>query len=77
MTIPITFTITSCNRIDLLEKTLNSFTSINNYEIDEFIMSDDSGNEKISNVLIIYLVVQKMNLFFIVKMIGCSTQTLI
>ena len=44
MTIPITFTITSCNRIDLLENTLNSFTSINNYEIDEFIMSDDSGN---------------------------------
>ena len=52
MTIPITFTITSCNRIDLLEKTLNSFTSINNYEIDEFIMSDDSGNEKISNHLL-------------------------
>jgi GT2 family glycosyltransferase len=51
MTTPITFTITSCNRIDLLEKTLNSFMSINNYEIDEFIMSDDSGNEEISNHL--------------------------
>lgn len=51
MKTPITFTITSCNRIDLLEKTLNSFTSINNYEIDEFIMSDDSGNEEISNHL--------------------------
>lgn len=47
----ITFTITSCNRIDLLEKTLNSFMSINNYEIDEFIMSDDSGDEEISKQL--------------------------
>jgi hypothetical protein len=51
MKTPITFTITSCDRIDLLEKTLNSFMSINNYEIDEFIMSDDSGNEEISNHL--------------------------
>ena len=49
MKTPITFTITFCDRIDLLEKTLNSFMSINNYEIDEFIMSDDSGNEEISN----------------------------
>ena len=51
MKIPITFTITSCNRIDLLEKTLNSFMLINNYEIDEFIMSDDSGDKEISNHL--------------------------
>jgi GT2 family glycosyltransferase len=51
MTTPITFTITSCNRLDLLEKTLNSFMSINNYEIDEFIMSDDSGDKEISNYL--------------------------
>jgi hypothetical protein len=49
MKIPVTFTITSCNRIDLLEKTINSFMLINNYEIDEFILSDDSGDEKISN----------------------------
>jgi|688.fasta_scaffold40710_3 hypothetical protein len=51
MKTPITFTITSCNRIDLLDKTLNSFMSINNYEINEFIMSDDSGNKEISNYL--------------------------
>jgi hypothetical protein len=51
MKTPITFTITSCNRIDLLEKTLNSFMSINSYEIDEFIMSDDSGDEEISKYL--------------------------
>jgi GT2 family glycosyltransferase len=51
MKIPITFTITSCNRIDLLEITLNSFMSINNYEIDEFIISDDSGDEEISKHL--------------------------
>ncbi len=49
MITPITFTITSCNRIDLLEKTINSFTSINNYEIDEFILSDDSDNIDITN----------------------------
>ena len=47
--IPVTFTITSCNRIDLLKKTIDSFTSINNYIIDEFILSDDSDNTEISN----------------------------
>jgi hypothetical protein len=52
MKIPISFTITSCDRINLLEKTLDSFTLINNYEIDEFIMSDDSCNREISNYLI-------------------------
>jgi hypothetical protein len=51
MIIPITFTITSCNRIDLLEKTLNSFFNINTYPIDEFILSDDSGDMGIYNKL--------------------------
>jgi hypothetical protein len=51
MKIPVTFTVTSCNRIDLLEQTLSSFMSINNYKIDEFIMSDDSGDEVIYNHL--------------------------
>ena len=49
--IPITFTITSCNRLDLLEKTLDSFMLINNYEIDEYLMSDDSGNYETSEFL--------------------------
>ena len=49
MITPVTFTITSCNRIDLLDKTIESFTSINTYEIDEFILSDDSDNYEISN----------------------------
>ncbi len=51
MNTPITFTITSCNRLDLLEKTLSSFMLINNYEIDEYLMSDDSGNCEISEFL--------------------------
>ena len=51
MNTPITFTITSCNRLDLLEKTLDSFMLINNYEIDEYLMSDDSGNYETSEFL--------------------------
>jgi GT2 family glycosyltransferase len=47
----VSFTITSCNRIDLLEKTLNSFFSINNFDIDEFIISDDSGSNIIFETL--------------------------
>lgn len=48
---PITFTITSCNRLDLLEKTINSFLKLNTYPIDEFIMSDDSGDDNINEIL--------------------------
>ena len=49
--IPITFTITSCNRIDLLEKTINSFLKLNNYPINEFLISDDSGDNEINMLL--------------------------
>ena len=48
---PITFTITSCNRIDLLERTIDSFLNLNNYPIDEFIMSDDSGDDNTNELL--------------------------
>jgi GT2 family glycosyltransferase len=50
--IPITFTITSCNRIGLLEKTIDSFFKTSNYPIDEFIMSDDSGNDETNELLV-------------------------
>jgi len=32
MSAPISFTITSCNRLNLLEKTIDSFLSLNNYK---------------------------------------------
>jgi GT2 family glycosyltransferase len=47
----ISFTITSCNRVDLLEKTLSSFNNLNTYKIDEYLISDDSGSEEISEIL--------------------------
>jgi GT2 family glycosyltransferase len=47
--IPISFTITSCNRLDLLEKTISSFKSVNSYKIDEYIICDDSGSKQISD----------------------------
>jgi GT2 family glycosyltransferase len=48
MNIPISFTITSCNRLNLLEKTIYSFLSLNDYPIDEFILSDDSADDETS-----------------------------
>jgi len=36
--------VTTCNRDDLLEKTINSFTVSNNYPIDEYIFVNDCGN---------------------------------
>ncbi len=39
--IPITFTITSCCRPDLLERTLRSFMKNNNYPIVEYLLIDD------------------------------------
>jgi len=40
----ITVVITSCNRIDLLKITVESFLKYNTYPITEFIIVDDSGN---------------------------------
>ena len=40
----VTLVITSCNRPDLLEKTLQSFVSFNTYSIKSCIIIDDSGN---------------------------------
>jgi hypothetical protein len=49
--IPISFTITTCGRLDLLKETIDSFFLSNDYVIDEFIMSDDSLSEDNYNFL--------------------------
>lgn len=50
----VTFCLTSCNRFDLLQITLNSFFAINTYPIEKFIIIEDSGivemKEKILSV---------------------------
>lgn len=55
MTSKVSFTLTSCNRFDLLEKTIKSFLKLNIYPIFEYIISDDSGStemyEKIKNLV--------------------------
>ena len=44
--------VTSCNRPDLLEKTLDSFNDFNTYPIKKFIVIDDSGVVGCNNDLI-------------------------
>ena len=54
----ITFCLTSCNRFDLLQKTLDSFLDLNKYPIEKYIIIEDSANinihkqitEKYSNI---------------------------
>lgn len=43
----ITFCLTSCNRWNLLEKTLDSFLSLNTYPIKRYLLHEDSGNPEI------------------------------
>lgn len=45
----ITVCITSCNRNDLLFKTLDSFIETNTYPIEEWIIKEDSGIHSVSN----------------------------
>lgn len=40
----VTLVITSCNRFDLLKKTIESFSRNNTYPIREVIIIEDSGN---------------------------------
>lgn len=40
-------TITACDRLDLLERTINSFKKYNTYPIEELIIRDDSGLKEI------------------------------
>jgi hypothetical protein len=42
----VTVVVTSCNRIEFLQKTIESFLAINDYPIAEFIIIDDSGNSE-------------------------------
>ena len=43
----VTFVLTSCGRVDLLEKTLTSFFKYNTYPIEKYILIDDSADEKV------------------------------
>lgn len=44
----ITFALTSCGRLDLLERTLDSFLKFNTYPIDQYIISEDDKNADLS-----------------------------
>jgi len=48
----ITFTLTSCGRPDLLERTMDSFFEFNTYPIDKYIISEDSNIIGINDKLI-------------------------
>lgn len=43
----VTVVLTSCGRIDLLEKTLDSFFKFNTYPIERFIITEDSAQEEV------------------------------
>jgi GT2 family glycosyltransferase len=45
----ITVVVTTCGRIELLKRTLESFSKFNTAPISEYILVDDSGNKDIHN----------------------------
>ncbi len=47
----VTLVVTSCNRFDLLRKTLESFSQKNTYPIREIIIVEDSGNLDVKNII--------------------------
>lgn len=47
----VAFCLTSCNRLDLLEKTVDSFIEHNTYPIHEWIIVEDSGNALVHKTL--------------------------
>jgi len=48
----VSLVITSCDRFDLFEKTLESFFKYNTYELNQIIIIEDSGKEeKLNKVL--------------------------
>lgn len=47
----ITFILTSCNRADLLNRTLTSFFKTNIFPIERFIVHDDGYNEEVINMI--------------------------
>ena len=51
-TVPVTFVITTCGRLDLLDRTLESFFNVCKYPFTEFIMSDDSEDDSVYTELV-------------------------
>jgi len=47
----ITVVLTSCGRLELLKRTIDSFHKFNTYPIKEFIIVDDSGNHEVHEEL--------------------------
>ena len=47
----VTVVLTSCNRFDLLEKTLTSFFEHNTYPIRQFILVEDSGKDEVRDAI--------------------------
>lgn len=47
----ITVTLTHCNRLDLLNQTIQSFRETNTYPIDEFLIYDDSADDNTYRLL--------------------------
>ena len=45
----VSVTLTTCGRLDLLKRTLDSFYKFNNYDIDEFIIINDNPSVKLTN----------------------------
>ena len=43
--------LTSCNRMDLLRRTIESFNAMNTYPIEEFIIVEDSANKEMHKIL--------------------------
>jgi lauroyl/myristoyl acyltransferase len=47
----VTFVLTSCARFDLLAETLETFLHFNTYPIDEYVLVEDSGDDRVYDVL--------------------------
>lgn len=48
----VSFVITTCNRLDLLEQTLNSFFELCKFPFKEYVMTDDSGDDSVYTQLV-------------------------
>jgi hypothetical protein len=47
----VTLVLTSCGRLDLLKITLDSFVKYNNYPIKRLILTEDSGDERVLDII--------------------------
>lgn len=48
----VTVCLTSCDRFNLLQQTVDSFFNLNTYPIDRFIITEDSGNSEMKNKIL-------------------------